>query len=147
MLTSVSPTKTSKPRARSRENKHLCKLHNKPIRPSYWRAGHRNTGCSECYRAKDVPPPRKRLCSRHDLPILRARWRSGYRTKGCELCFKVPARKNRLCVRHDLPILPSAWRNGRHSTGCSRCQNSRPGYAKAKARYNKRVRKKARAAR
>lgn len=134
--------KTKAKSSRSKQDK-LCKIHGRPIRPSYWRAGHRNTGCSECYRATSVPPPSKRLCEKHGEPILRARWWSGYRKTGCAECFKVPAPNKRLCVRHDLPILPSAWKNGRHSTGCSRCQNSRPGYAAAKARYNKRVRLKA----
>jgi hypothetical protein len=118
----------------------LCKIHGRPIRPSYWKAGHRTTGCTECYRTETVPPPGKRLCKVHGQPILRARWWSGYRTKGCPLCFKVPPRAKRLCVRHGHPILPSCWRNGRHSTGCSVCQNSRPGYRAAKARYNKRLR-------
>ena len=131
-------------RKRSRRIKTgLCKVHGRPIRPSYWRAGHRTTGCAECYRTKEVPPPRKRLCKRHGQPILRSRWWSGYRTKGCVLCFKVPPPGKRLCRRHGRPIQPSAWRNGRHSTGCSRCHNSRPGYLEAKARYNQRLRKSA----
>ena len=130
-----------KTKAKSPSNqKRLCKIHGKTIRPSYWKAGHRSTGCSECYRATEVPPEKKRLCEKHGEPILRARWWSGYRKTGCAFCFEVPAPNKRLCVKHGLPILPSAWRNGRHSTGCSRCQNSRPGYLEAKARYNKRVR-------
>ena len=101
--------------------KRLCKVHGKPIRPGYWRAGHRNTGCSECYRTKEVPPPRKRLCKKHRRPILRSRWWSGYRNKGCVLCFKVPPPEKRLCRKHHRPIQPSAWVRGRHSTGCSVC--------------------------
>jgi hypothetical protein len=146
MLKTVTTKKTIGRRARSAQ-KRLCKIHGRPIRPSYWRAGHRNTGCTECYRTKTVPPPKKRLCKEHRLPILRSRWWSGYRNRGCLLCFKVPPPAKRLCVRHGRPISPSAWRNGRHSTGCSRCHNSRPGYLEAKARYNKRRRQSASKAR
>ena len=136
----MSPKKkTIRKRAGSRPDK-LCKIHGRPIRASYWRAGHRNTGCTECYRTQEVPPPNRRRCQRHGLPILRSRWWSGYRTKGCLLCFKVPPPEKRLCTRHGRPISPSSWRNGRHSTGCSMCHNSRPGYRAAKARYNKRLR-------
>jgi len=121
----------------------LCKIHGRPIRPSFWRAGHRNTGCTECYRTKDVPPPGKRRCKVHGEPILWARWKSGYRNRGCKLCFKVPPASKRLCQKHGRPIQPSSWRNGRHTTGCSLCHNSRPGYLLAKKRYNKRVRREA----
>ena len=136
----VSPRKIARKRAGS-PKKRICKVHGRPIRPSYWRAGHRTTGCSECYRTREVPPPSKRLCKKHRLPILRRRWWSGYRSKGCVLCFKVPAPGKRLCTKHDRPIQPSSWRNGQHSTGCSLCHNSRPGYLEAKARYRKRLRK------
>ena len=142
----VSPKKTPRKRAAS-SKKRLCRIHGRPIRPSYWRAGHRTTGCSECYRTTEMPPDKKRLCKKHNLPILRRRWWSGYRTKGCLLCFKVPPPGKRLCIKHDRPIQPSSWRNGQHSTGCSLCHNSRPGYLLAKARYRKRLRKKASAAR
>src|SRR3984885_5445945 len=138
MLKGMTSRKTASKRTRS-EKKRLCKVHGRPIRPSYWRAGHRNTGCAECYRTKEVPPPSKRLCKQHGYPILRARWWSGYRNKGCVLCFPVPPPKKRLCKKHGRPIQPSAWRRGNHSTGCSRCHNDRPGYLLAKARYNVRV--------
>jgi hypothetical protein len=120
--------------------KRLCKVHGRPIQPSRWRVGHRNTGCSECYRTKHVPSPKKRLCKQHGLPILRKRWWSGYRNKGCARCFKVPPPEKRLCRKHDRPIQPSSWLRGQHSTGCSRCHNSRPGYLHAKARYRQRLR-------
>ena len=127
--------------------KRLCEDHGKPIRPSYWLAGHRTTGCSECYRTTEMPPPKKRLCKEHGSPILRSRWWSGYRNKGCVLCFKVPPPGKQLCRKHHLPIQPSAWVRGRHSTGCSRCHNSRPGYLLARERYNKRRRQSTKAAR
>ena len=120
--------------------KRLCEVHGKPIRASYWLAGHRTTGCSECYRTKGVPPPKKRLCKQHGRPILRSRWWSGYRNKGCVLCFKVPPPGKRLCRKHHLPIQPSAWVRGRHSTGCWVCFNSRPGYAAAQKRCRARRR-------
>jgi hypothetical protein len=118
----------------------LCKIHGRPIRPSRWRSGHRNTGCADCYRATKMPPPSKRLCKEHELPIFRQRWWSGYRNKGCVLCFEVPPPEERLCLKHDRPIQPSAWRRGRHSTGCSVCFKNRPGYAAAQKRYRARTR-------
>jgi hypothetical protein len=120
--------------------KRFCKVHGRPIQPSRWRVGHRNTGCSECYRTKEVPSPKKRLCKQHRRPILRKRWWSGYRNKGCELCFKIPPPRKRLCRKHHRPIQPSSWLRGQHSSGCSRCHNGRPGYLHAKARYRQRLR-------
>jgi len=139
MLRIVMSRKTALKRARSQKRR-LCKVHGKPIRPSRWLSGHRNTGCADCYRTKKMPPPKERLCKEHKLPIIRQRWWSGYRNKGCARCFKVPRSKDRLCRKHGRPIPPSAWRRGRHSTGCSECFRNRPGYAAAKARYRTRLR-------
>lgn len=135
----MTTRKKSVRQSRSR-NRHLCVIHGRPIRPSRWRSGHRTTGCGECYRTREIPPPRKRLCEEHDLPILRQRWWSGYRKKGCPRCFEVPPPKQRLCRKHKRPIQPSAWIRGRHSTGCSLCFNSRPGYTAAQVRHRKRAR-------
>jgi hypothetical protein len=138
MLKGVTAKRTVGKRLPS-PKKRLCKVHGRPIRSSYWLAGHRNTGCSQCYRTKKVPPPKKRLCKQHGRPILRSRWWSGYRNKGCVLCFKVPPPEKRLCRKHRRPIQPSAWVRGRHSTGCSVCFKSRPGYSAAQARYRARL--------